>query len=248
MAFYFQNFPTAKYDIYANGKPIDIVDLSRIVKVKQQFKDDVSYYTYYNIQDGERPDIVSTKLYGSPDYYWTFFMINDNLVNAYTDWPLNTENLLHCIDKKYPGFVLTTNEDISNKLTQNGKIKGLISNAYATVTYKDADLGLIKVENIVNFNNQSVSSNFIQGEIIQDETTGDIITISNQVEFKDAVHHYENAQNEYVTKSTVGATPISNFEYEYNMNEERSAIKVFRREYIQAIADEFIKQINAVEE
>jgi hypothetical protein len=239
MSQYFSYFPLVNYDVFFDKQTSQLTDIFRIVKVKNAYKDDVTYYTYYNIQDGERPDVVSTKLYGSAEYYWTFFMVNDHLVNTHTDWPLSTTDLEHLITKKYPGYVLTTDQDISNKFTKNSNIEGLVSGATARLTDKDPDNGIIKIDNIVG--------TFVPNEIIRDSITNTYATITGVTLFKDAVHHYEDVNNDYVLKGTVGATPISNSEYEFAKNDSKTQIKVIRPQYVQIIADQFVEQIKAEE-
>jgi hypothetical protein len=240
MAEYFQNFPLTKYDIFYDGQKTDVVDIFRIVKVKNQFKDNITYYTYYNIQDGERPDVVSSKLYGSTQYFWTFFMINDGLVNYYSDWPLSNQDLQELILQKYRGVVLTTDEDISTKFTKNTVFEGLISGARAKLIDKDPNLGLLRVE--------IISGKFVANEIIRDSLSNEFIIIKGQIDFADSIHHYENANGKYVNKGTLGATPITNKEYEFNVNDAKTQIKVLRPAYVQVIADQFIDQIKSEEE
>jgi hypothetical protein len=207
-----------------------------LVKVKNRFKDDITFYTFYDIQDGERPDVISQKLYGSPEYYWTFFMINDSLVNYYTDWPLSNTDLQVMIDKKYDGIVLTSEEDFSTKFIRNTTIQGLQSGARANVVSKDSNNGTIYIN--------PISGVFLPNEIIRDELTNEFITINGPREFKYAIHHYENANGNYVNKS-ISATPITNEEYEFNLNDTKSKIKTIRPAYIRSIADQFIEQINS---
>lgn len=240
MSKYFENFPLTQYDMFFNGQKTDVVDLFRIVKVKKEFKDDVTFYTYYDVQDGERPDIVSTKLYGSPNYYWTFFMVNDHLVNTFRDWPLSSVGVQELIEHKYAGVVLNTDENISTRFSTNTIFEGLISGARGRLLEKDPTLGIIKIE--------LISGNFLNNEIIRDLISNEFISITGQSAFKDAVHHYENADGKYVNRGTVGAIPITNEEYEFFVNDEKSKIKIIRPTYIQAIADQFIDQIKSSEE
>lgn len=240
MSNYFSNFPTTQYDLFFDNQTSEVVDIFRIVKVKKQYKDDITFYTYYTIQDGERPDVVSTKIYGVPSYYWTFFMVNDNLVNVHTDWPLSTSDLQGLVDKKYAGVVLTTHQDISTKFVKNNVVEGLVSGAQARILDKDPNLGIIKI--------QLISGQFVPNEIVRDTLTNEFATITGQAAFKDVVHHFENADGDYVTKTTIGATPISNQEYEFNLNDTKAQIKIIRPQYIQNIADQFINQIKTEEE
>lgn len=239
MSQYFSYFPTVNYNLFFDGQKSELTDIFRIVKVKSQFKDDITYYTFYDVQDGERPDVVSTKLYGTPDYYWTFFMVNDRLVNLHTDWPLSTSDLENLIGKKYSGTVLTTNSDISTIFTKGNVVQGLVSNARARILDKDPNLGVIKIE--------VISGTFVPNEIIRDIATNEFTTISNQIAFKDAVHHFENANGEYVTRTTAGAIPITNTEFEFSNNDLKTKIKVIRPRYVQVIADQFIEQIKIAE-
>jgi hypothetical protein len=240
MSDYFQNFPLTQYDIFYDGQKTDVVDIFRIVKVKNQYKDNVTFYTYYNIQDGERPDVVSTKLYGTPRYFWTFFMLNDNLVNYYADWPLSNQDMQELITHKYEGVVLTSDEDFSTKFTKGTILEGLISGARAKLVDKDPNLGLLRVE--------IISGQFVANEIIRDSLSNEFIVINSQIYFEDAIHHYENADGKYVNKKTIGATPITNKEYEFNKNDAKTQIKVLRPTYVEIVADQFIEQIKAEEE
>lgn len=240
MSEYFQNFPLTQYDIFYDGQKTDVVDIFRTVKVKNQYKDNITFYTYYNIQDGERPDVVSSKLYGSTRYFWTFFMINDNLVNYYNDWPLSNQDMQELIAHKYEGVVLTSDEDFSTKFSKNTIFEGLISGARARLIDKDPNLGLLRVE--------IISGQFTPNEIARDILSNEFVTVKSQIPFSDSVHHYENADGKHVNKNTIGATPITNTEYEFDINDKKTKIKVLRPAYVQVIADQFIEQIKAEEE
>ena len=235
MSSYFQNFPKIEYDVFNNGKPINVVDIFRAVRLKKNIRDDILLYNYYTIQDGERPDHVSLKLYGSIEYYWTFFMINENLVNSFTDWPLSNDELINLIHRKYAGIVMSTDSDISNKFQKGETLQGLVSGATCTIDEKDTNLGLIKISN--------VNGVFKEAEIIRGSSTNDTITLSGISDFSDAVHHFEDANGD-VTMKSVNATPISNSEYEYRLNDSKTRIRVIRREYIRKLSEEFYKQIN----
>ena len=59
---FFSQFPKVKYDISANGIKTDLTDMFRHVDVKEGFIDDIGTYTWFEIMEGERPDIVSNRL------------------------------------------------------------------------------------------------------------------------------------------------------------------------------------------
>ena len=62
--------------------------------------------------NGERPDIVSSRLYGTPQFYWTFFVVNDFLHDGYRAWPMSQQDLVQYFETQYEGFVITTDPEI----------------------------------------------------------------------------------------------------------------------------------------
>ena len=72
----FQNFPKIQYTL-ESGKVITIKDFFRKAKIESASLDSIIEYQYYEIEEGERPDIVASKLYGDSDLHWTFFLVND---------------------------------------------------------------------------------------------------------------------------------------------------------------------------
>lgn len=101
---YFKHFQKVDYDIRGNGFTQELTNLTQMSRIGTKILDDISMYSYYTIQEGERPDNVSYKLYGTTDYYWTFFYVNQHLVNAFNDWPKDTSALTEFVESKYPGY------------------------------------------------------------------------------------------------------------------------------------------------
>jgi hypothetical protein len=56
--------------------------------------------TRYTIQQGETPEQVSNKQYGSPEWYWTILILN-NIIDVKNDWPVSDYELDVSIEKKY---------------------------------------------------------------------------------------------------------------------------------------------------
>lgn len=100
---FFSNYPKINYDLFSDGSSFELTNISRAVILNSnRIQDDSALYTYYDIVDGERPDVVSHKLYGTPDYYWTFFITNDTLRDGYlASWPLSYQNFTLMIDREY---------------------------------------------------------------------------------------------------------------------------------------------------
>ena len=101
---FFSQFPKIKYDINADGIKTDITDMFRHVDVKEGLLDNVINYTWYEIIEGERPDVVSNRLYGTPDYYWTFFVINESLKTGLNAWPKSYRQFDSMLEQDYADY------------------------------------------------------------------------------------------------------------------------------------------------
>ena len=116
---YFTQFPKIQYNIL--GNIFAFTDITRTVKIDRSLSlvDTITEYTYYTIQDGERPDIISNELYGKPDYYWTFFAINEHLKgNLYYDWPLSDQKLDNMIANEYDYCSAITFRPVTNIIAE----------------------------------------------------------------------------------------------------------------------------------
>ena len=105
MAF-FNQFPNRTYDLKRDGNLVNIQDLFRNVDVNEQLIDKVSAYQFYKIKDGERPDQASFRLYQNAGYYWTFFIVNDDLKNGYKNWPKSYQQLQDFVKQEYTDYAI----------------------------------------------------------------------------------------------------------------------------------------------
>ena len=155
---YFKDYEDVLYLFGSNEQQTLTPNLSIYVDVIDQVKDDISFLTYYNIIEGTRPDQASVQLYGSTLYYWTFYLLNDNIRQQ--GWPLTNVELQRYVKKAFPNTALTTRENISTKLKVGQTVTGNTSGATGTIVRRNLDLGQIIVEGTVNFtsNGETVTS------------------------------------------------------------------------------------------
>jgi hypothetical protein len=101
---YFQDFKNIKYAVSTNkaGMPtyINIKDFFHLMRVKDDILKEASLYTEYYIENNERPENVSYKVYGDEQFYWVILQVND-IVDYYNQWPLSSMELETYILKKY---------------------------------------------------------------------------------------------------------------------------------------------------
>ena len=84
---FFNAFPRMLYDLSGKGENYQVVtDIFRRVKIRNKIKDNISLLDKYDVFEGERPEDVAYKAYGSTDYFWVITLLN-NIVNRYYDAP-----------------------------------------------------------------------------------------------------------------------------------------------------------------
>lgn len=235
---YFKHFNTVSYDIYGDGKTRNIADVFRKVRIDPKVLDDITFYRYYVITNGERPDIVSYKLYRSTEYHWTFSLLNPWMLDVKTDWPMSIEELNEFVARKYPYVVLNFNDlSLASKYRVGETLQGLASGARGVVISKDVNLGEVVIR-------KTNTSNYSNGELVLGSVSGDFLNLTNEVLQINATHHYELADGTPVDRFTVGRQSVTNFEHELAKNEEHTRIKVIRPELIGLVADSFINIIS----
>ena len=122
---YFKHFPQVPYRFSSNGASwsLDITDITRHAALVEKVKQQITAFHSYVIQDGERPDTIATKVYGSPEYTWIILVVN-NILTLF-DWPLTEAEFSRFITNKYGSlhastevlFYLTTAGDYVDSVT-----------------------------------------------------------------------------------------------------------------------------------
>jgi len=111
MSEYFTNFPKIRYNFREKGKEyVTVTDITKRVRLKQQMLSNISSSFVYRIENGERPDMLSYRIYGSVDYTWLILLMND-IIDPYYDWPLTDDNFNSYIKQKY-GSILSARNTI----------------------------------------------------------------------------------------------------------------------------------------
>ena len=93
---YFATMPNIYYDfIDKDGQPyIKIVkDITSNVRYVQSLLQNITVYDYYDIIDGESLEIISTKVYGTPNYHWMLAILNE-IFDYRQDMPLTYNELM----------------------------------------------------------------------------------------------------------------------------------------------------------
>lgn len=102
---YFKNFPRVRYLYYDKNQEIVskiAVNITARMKILDYVRTYRTNFDRYLIRDGERPDVLSHRLYERSDLHWIFFLVND-MFNPYESWPMSQRDLTDYITEKYEG-------------------------------------------------------------------------------------------------------------------------------------------------
>ena len=143
---YFETFPKLFYDIDGSGDYKIVTDILRRFKARKSITDQIVFFDKYEVKDGEKPEQVSHRFYGSVDYHWVVLSIN-NISDRYYGWPLSMQEFENYIEEKYtnPDGIhhyeitqssgKTTSLDNSHLITVNSDASG--ASAVSNRTYED---------------------------------------------------------------------------------------------------------------
>jgi hypothetical protein len=110
---YFNKFQRVQYDLDGQGDYSLFTDITPNFKIRNSKLVNSVSYLNHTISDEERPDVTSTILYGSSQYHWTFFIVNDHLRNGHSVWPLSQHELESYMHKRYDPYACITMDPIS---------------------------------------------------------------------------------------------------------------------------------------
>jgi hypothetical protein len=234
---YFKYFEKVPYDLNGDGITKNLTNITRFVKIDQSKIDDIAYYSYYTIPDGYRPDNVSYELYGTTEYYWTFFLINDTLKNAYDDWPVANSQFQEWVENKHYGYAALTNDSLVSVFTLGERVQGTRSGATGTVTEIHPTTKWIRIEDITGTFN-------IEGEPIISITTKRSIQADTVTSAAYAPMFYTDVfTGEVVPKRVAGVQAFTFYEAEAQQQIDKSRIRVIKPEFIRKVAKDFIKEM-----
>ncbi len=110
---YFANFPFRGYTLDAHagiGDYTAVTDIFKRVRFRSQLLSNARVYYTYQIADGDSPEIIAYKYYGSTDYHWVVSLVN-NILDPLRDWPMSYHNFVAYIQDVY-GSVQTAQSTI----------------------------------------------------------------------------------------------------------------------------------------
>jgi hypothetical protein len=214
MSRFFNYYPPTFYNFDKNSKVYDIVtNLTTKISFEQEFKENSVVYYEYSITDGETPEILAHKIYGSAERHWIILALND-IVNPLIDWPIEQRALNNLIDKKYQST------EYANNTTSGAGITWARNNTYA----------YYKVE---TQKNKNLDINFKNKIKVDANTYANISTSSSD---------YTLESNNVVTL-TITKESQNYYDYEIEQNDNKRIIKILKPEFVQEVEMEFKNKV-----
>lgn len=100
---YFSKFPLVYYNLSESSSSQLVTNiLSRFV-IERSIRDNISFYDFYNIKDGDTPENLAFKFYKSSERHWLILGVND-IFDIETQWPLSGDQLNRYINQKYSEY------------------------------------------------------------------------------------------------------------------------------------------------
>ena len=102
---YFRELPDILYQSnllhkVSSQEYVQIKNIFRRVKIQDWIQDNVQFFNKYTIRDGERPDTMAERLYGTSERDW-IIILTAGITNIRNDWPLSNYDLYRYVEAKY---------------------------------------------------------------------------------------------------------------------------------------------------
>ena len=211
---YFRELPDLAYQsplLHKNSSRdyVLVKNLFRRTKLFDFLKDNVSLLDKFTIGDGDRPDMIAEELYNDPSLDYVVILVA-GITNIYEQWPLQDFQVFNYAPQKY------------GSESALGEVKH-----YKTLEIVDDQQRLILPPDLI------VDADFkIDGTNVQYPSnkryTLKALTGNRQLDDKD----------EFTVLSDNIAYPVSNLEYEYEVNDSKREISVLNRGYLQVFIND----------
>jgi len=102
---YFREFPNLKYignlsNITSSDGFVDAKNIFKRAKIREDIKNAITAFTFYQIEGSERPDQIAKKLYNDVELDWVILLTN-NITNFNEQWPLDNDSFYKYLIDKY---------------------------------------------------------------------------------------------------------------------------------------------------
>ena len=225
MAKYFNYFPTTFYSNSNTSIELDTVtNIIARFAFENSLKENSSIFYPYDIQDGDTPEIIANKYYGSPEKHWIVLLFND-IIDPQYDWPLDQITFVSYVNDKYS------------------------ANCAANTTVQS---GIVWAQSTNNVKSYFKTISRVSSDPTKDTITEKIeIDANSYANVIVSSTEYTLANGKKITE-TISKSKQTYYEYELELNESKREIKLLRSEFVTqsrsfyqtGLMDELIRVLN----
>lgn len=254
---YFDKFPIIPYLFNIGGEEIVRLmrDITTNVRIRTEVLPNITVYDIYDFKDGDTPDIIAAKYYGSPQYHWAIMLANE-MYDYDRDFPKSSDELDDIINDKYNRFEATEWSYSGTTVTATipghdiELIPGAVVSIYnAFVVNEDGDTeAAIYMDNPLDLTATDIEGGTVTFEAegpLTGTPTGGFTLYTYDRQYN--VHHYEidgyvvNADDEHssLQRDVSGAEAVSNYDHEVAVNDRKRRLKMITPDIVARLAREF---------
>tara|TARA_R110000824_G_scaffold49838_13_gene139700 strand:+ start:697 stop:1380 length:684 start_codon:yes stop_codon:yes gene_type:complete len=201
-----------------------VCDIFKRVRVRLEAQSDRAVYYEYQIKDGDTPENISHRYYGSVDYYWVVLLMNE-IIDPDFDWPLGPNAFEIFLRKKY-GVQLDSS---ATYVWDRQKIlAGDTTDYHETVEFKAPN-------DIYGLDGTTIL--YSKNDVILDAGT----PCNSHFTFT----YWDGSENVTLPKETVVST-INARTKEYRKNEAKRNIKILDERYLADFVKEFRRLVESI--
>tara|TARA_B100000161_G_scaffold259882_1_gene226282 strand:+ start:1623 stop:2273 length:651 start_codon:yes stop_codon:yes gene_type:complete len=161
---YFRELPSVLYQSplstrSSSNEYVEVKNLFRRVKLRDDLKGSVTYLTNYYVRDGFRPDQVAEDLYGSSNLDWVV-LHTAGIVNVRDEWPLTSKEIYDYSSNKYGNDLNQIRYYVTTEVKDsNGKVylpKGKVVDSDFTIPDPTSSVATLNpVGGVTNYEHES---------------------------------------------------------------------------------------------
>ena len=232
---YFASIRNVAVDIDGSGNKDLLKNLTAKAKISDALINNTSYYQTVEVVDGERPDHLSMRLYGTDQYHWLFLMLNPQIKNIWDDWPMSSVQLIEYCTNKYQYLAGDTDDSLVDKFTLGETVTGGVSGATGILKEIHVNMGYLVIEKTSGTFTETGET--VQGGNSQDSAACNFIKSQAYAPH----HHVDDSTGGWVKRRLAGTTPYTYIDYESAVTEQNRNIKAVRPLHVRTVANHFAK-------
>lgn len=98
---YFNMMPKLLLNLYEDATSYKLVtDITSRAYTSKEIRENMFLYDFYDIQDGETPEIIADKLYNEAAFHWVILLCND-IIDPVYDWVMTQDSLYRHVVETY---------------------------------------------------------------------------------------------------------------------------------------------------